>query len=487
MDSNPCKRRGTGLDLGRVLSDSQIEKLNKSAEDILENTGFKVLDEDGLSRCAAVGANVDEASGLVRLPRELLYELVAQAPSAYAISSIGGASWEIGGEKQWGLAIVTDPWIIDRDTCEPRRPKLDDVRRHTAVAQGMDCVAGMSCMDFPADDAPGLASSLRAWETHLLHSAKHYHYIPASAESNRRWRAIVEILGDGCAADARRLFSVHAAVISPLCISRDNVDLIRLACAYDAPVVPTICPMAGSTGPYTHAGTLLLGHAENLFLCALTQVFRPGLPFLYAFGPSVTDLRTSHDLYYTLDKALWKTASVQLAHANALPVMAEAGGSMTPAYDLQNGMEGSFFMAAATASDADVLSGFGSCYCAMGMSAEMMIIQETWLKAARFLQRGIDTNEDKLGLESIRKTGPGGHFLTDPLTLQQMHGSEFFEDGLFNYAPAEQVGKSMLQRAQDKVENCVADHQSPVPERIQEKLKRYFHDECLRVEQGKFG
>ena len=485
IDPNLYTEGRIGLDLGRVLSDSQIETINEAAADILERTGFKVLDDDALKRCAAAGALIDEPGGLVRLPRELLCELVARAPSSYTISSIGDASWEVGGGSQCGLAIVTDPWIIDYETGEPRRPRLDDVRRNTILAQRMEHVAGMSCMDFPAEDAPGPASNLRAWETHLLHTAKHYHYIPAAAESNRRWRDIVEILADGRDAAAMRLFSVHAAVISPLTISTDNVDLIRLACEYDAPVVPTICPMAGSSGPYTHAGTLLLGHTENLFLCALTQILKAGLPYLYAFGPSVTDLRTSRDLYYTLDKVLWKTASVQLARANGLPAMAEAGGTMTYAYESQSGMEGSLFMAAAVASGADVLSGFGSCYCAMGMSAEMMVIQKAWLDAARFLQRGMDTKTDKLGIESICQAGPGGHFLTDPLTLQQMRAGEFFEHDLFDYTPAEYAGKSMLQRAHDKVTQQVADFRSPVPARVQERLKRYFHDECHDVEQGK--
>lgn len=88
---------------------------------------------------------------------------------------------------------------------------------------------------------------------------------------------------------------------------------------------------------------------------------------------------------------------------------------MTNAYESQSGMEGNFFVAAAVVSGADVLSGFESCYCAMGMSAEMMVIQEAWLAAARFLQRGIDTGADKLAIESICQAGPGGHLLTDPL------------------------------------------------------------------------
>lgn len=477
------------MDFSKVLSDGDVERIHEAAEDILETAGFKVMDPEALRAFAGTGAKVDEHSGLVRLPRPLLRELLQRAPSDYTVAGIDGSSYGIGGERPWGLAIVTDPWIIDYETGAPRRPCLEDLRRHTIIAQKMDVVAGISCMDFPVTDVEGPASSLRAWEMHLLHSGKHYHFIPAHPESHRRWEAIVRILArDGAVTprDAdpvgKRLFSVHVAVISPLSISRENVDLLRLACAYDAPVFPTICPMAGSTAPYSIASTLLQGHAENLFLAALTQLLRPGNPFIYTFGPSLTDMRTGHDLYYTLDKVLWKIGAVQLAKCCGLPVSAEAGGTMTHRYDPQNGMEGALFMLAAVASGASLLAGFGSGYAAVGMSAELMLIQEAWMAAARFLCRGINTDEAHLGLENIMQAGPGGEFLTDPMTLSNMRGHEFFQHSLFDRSPADVPSKGMLERAHERVEELVADFQSPVPEAVQEELRRYFHDTCSKLQ-----
>jgi len=89
---------------------------------------------------------------------------------------------------------------------------------------------------------------------------------------------------------------------------------------------------------------------------------------------------------------------------------------LTYRYDQQNGMEGMLFMLSAVASDADILAGIGSCYNAVGMSAEMMIVQEEWLKAAQFLRRGLNTDLLAKGLESIRNVGPEGNFLMDDLT-----------------------------------------------------------------------
>ena len=468
--------------LSRVLSESDVERLNRGAETVLERTGFHVMEPGALESCAAAGAKVDTASGRVYLSPRLLHELLAQAPRVYTVSGIDGLHYAMGSGEPWGLAIVTDPWIIDYATQTPRRPCLADLQRHTAVAQQMPHIAGISCMDFPVSDVAGSASNLRAWEMHLLNTAKHYHFIPAHPDSNRQWEAIVPILPQGQDPAALRLFSVHVAVKSPLTMTPDNVALLRLACRYDAPVLPTICPMAGSTAPYSLAGTLLLGHAENLFLAALTQIRRPGNPFLYTLGPSVTEMRTAHDLYYTLDKVLWKIAGVQLAHSCGLPAGAECGGAQSFRYDMQTGMEGAWFMGAAVGSGADLLAGFGSGYSAVGMSAELMVIQEAWMHAARFLRRGIRTDNERLGIENLQQAGPGGSFLTDALTLSHLHGDEFFKDALFDRSAAGEMGRTMLERAHEKVEQTVAEFTSPVPAAVQDSLRRYFHDECKRIE-----
>lgn len=466
------------MNFSKVLLEEQIDKICNTSEQLLESTGFKVEDDDALRRCAAAGAKVNQASGIVRLPRKLLHQLLELTPSSYTIGSVENKEYEIGGEQQWGLAIVTDPWIIDYDLQRPRHPCLADLRRNTAVAQSMEHIAAISRMDFPVSDIQGSASSMRAWEQYLLSCGKHHWFMGADPQNNRRWLDIVHILSHGEDPALQRLFTVAVAVTSPLKISGINLDLLRTACKCNAPVVPTICPMAGSTSPYSLASTLMLGHAENLFVAALTQIFKPGLPFLYLLGPSIMDMRSGHDLYYTLDKVLWKVAHAQLARSYNLPVAVECGGTMTYRFDQQNGMESAMFMVSAVASRASLLGGFGSCYNAVGMSAEMMVIQEAWMKAIRFLQKGIDTDDACLGLTSIQAVGPGGLFLTDELTLRNIQGEEFFANELFDRCPYSEDARGMLQRAHEKVEKIVADFESPVPHDIQEKLRRYFHDEC---------
>jgi len=461
----------------KKLTENQIQQIQQATEDILDRTGVEVQHPGLLAIAAKAGARIDDASSTVRIPPQLLRELIEQVPSQYTIAGSGEAQWTVGGGDQYCLAIVTDPWIVDYDSGEPRKPCLEDVRRHTQIAQRLDQVAAISLMDYPVSDFPGPDSNLRAMEEYLLNHDKHLQVMATSRESLDRWFRIGRILLRGGELKGSRLMTVAVAVRSPLTLTGLNAELLLSACERDLPVVPTICPMAGTTAPYSKAGTLLLGNVEIVFMAALTQMISPGNPYLYAFGPSRTDMRNGGDMYYTLDKVLWKIASVQLGKAYRIPTAAECGGTMTTRYDLQSGAEGMLFMLAAQQSGADLLAGIGSCGNAMAMSGEMMLVHTAWLEAARFLTAGIDT-DTHLSVENILRTGPGGHYMEDELTIDLLRSDEFFNSELFDYGDLHEGQSSMLERAHQKAEEMVAGFECPHPGDVQEELRRFFRDEC---------
>lgn len=466
----------------KKLLPGQIEEIQRATEDILENIGVRVMHDGLLQRARAAGARVDETSGIVRIPTPLLRELLAQVPSQYQIADLEGAEFTVGGDSQGCVAIVTDPWIIDYQTQRPRRPNLEDLRRHTIIAQTLEPVVAVSRMDFPVTDFDGPTSSLRALEEHLLFYTKHIYVLPTSLESFEQWLEIGHVLTRGQDLAQSKLITVGIPMLSPLALTEMNADLLLGACANNFPVVSTICPMAGTTGPYNKIGTLLLGNAENVFLAALAQIIRPGHPYLYTLGPSRTDMLSGGDMYYTLDKVLWKLGAAQMGQSYHMPVTSECGGTMTYRYDQQNGAEGMLFMLAAYESKADILAGIGSCYNANGMSAEMMVIHVAWLEAAKFLSRGMDTDALDLAVESINRVGPGGHYLADDLTLELLRSDEFFASDLFDHSGHYGPHPSLLERAHQKVEKMVTDFESPVPGQVREDLRRYFHDEYKKLE-----
>lgn len=456
----------------RVLSEAQIGKIREAALNHIERHGFVVQHEELLAKARARGAQVDGASGRVRLPRTLVAELMATVPSRYTVRNILGETWEVGGGAQYGAAIVTDPWIIDYQSGEPRRPCLEDVRRHTIIAEQLEPVIGISRMDYPVTDDPGPASSLRALELHLLNHTRHYHVMATGLEAFDEWMGIAKILARG--GDLAGLITSAVATGSPLVLNAINVELLKRSVNRGFAIQPTICPMAGSTAPYSLAGTLLQAHIEVLMLATMSQILKPGHPVIYGTGLSVTDLQNGADLYYTMDKVLWKLAAVELGRAEKMPTWAECGGTMTHRTDPQAGAEGMLFMQAAQASGADLISGFGSCHNAMGMSAEMMVLQQAYLRAARHLARGIQTDDLRLATANLERVGPGGQFLDDDLTVELMRSDEFFQDDVFDLSGGHGDGRGMLERAHERVEQLVTGYQSRVPGDIQEGLRRHF-------------
>jgi trimethylamine---corrinoid protein Co-methyltransferase len=469
--------------LSDALTEDQVAILVEKTEGILERTGLGVAHPELLARCRAAGARVDEAECRVRFPRPVLRELLAAVPSTYTIAGAGGMRHVVGDDAAPPacLAIVTDPWIIDYETGNPRRPQLDDLRRHTAIVQALPMMVATSLMDFPLADVPEPISSLRAMEEWALGHDRHFYNMATDMVRYRHYLALAEILFDGRDPGGAAM-TVAVGSLSPLACSNLNADFLLDACSRGFPVVPTVCPIAGMTSPYTMAGTLLQSNVEVIGLAALTQAARRGHPYLYASGLSVGHMRSTHDMYYTLDKVLWKTAAVQLGKTYRMPVAAECGGSMTHRYDQQNGAEGMLFMLGALSSGAHLLSGIGSTYNAVGMSAEMMLIHAAWLASSQYLHRGIRTDDVRLGVENIERAGPGGNFLMDDLTLRFVRSDEFFSHELLDYTgDSEPNAPSLLARAHRRVEQIAATARSPHSEAVQERLRRYFADEYRKL------
>jgi trimethylamine--corrinoid protein Co-methyltransferase len=459
-----------------VLNDSKIEQIRQATENILENTGFKVSHKIITERFKAAGAKVDEQENRIRIPKQLLRDLLSTIPVSYKMNGIDGKEYEIGGSSQYFTAIVTDPWIMDYKSGKPRHPSLADVRTNTMIAQKNEQVAAVCLMDYPVTDYDDATSNLRALETHLLHHTKHYMIDAGSVEYLHRWEELADILLQGGDLSSNRIMTVLTSIVSPLCMENVNIEMLLFAVKNSLPIHPASCPMAGSTSPYSKMGTLVQANTEIILLAALTQLIHPGNPFNYALGPSVCSMRTGHDLYYTMDKVLWKIAGNEMARSYGMPSTAEAGGTLSHRYDMQSGAESMLFMLAAQNSGANLLAGLGSCYNANGMSSEMMIIQSEWFEAAKFLSRGITAEYFDEGVAAVMEQGPGGNFLMDDLTMKLLRSEEFFSGDLFDKSGGYESVPSLLENAHRRVEELTADFISPVPEKVQEDLRRYFHD-----------
>lgn len=457
----------------REFSDEQIVLVREKIEQALWEIGLRVEMEQVRDLCAAAGAQV--RGERVHFSPEVLNRLLALAPRSYEIRSPFGRSWTIGDGSQHVAGIVIDPWTND-PTTGARRPAAEDLLTNLALMEHYDEVVMASRMDFPITDYEGDISSYKALELFFLNFNKHISAYCTSVESLREYFDIARKLLDNDDLKDSKVMTVAVATLSPMALTEINCRLMLEAVKYGFPIVPTTCPMAGSTSPYTMIGTFIQGMAEIVGLCAIVQAINPGNPYLMAFGPSVSSLMDGHNMYYTMDKPLWKLAAAEVSASYDLPFLAECGGTTPAGFDMQCGAESMMQMLSGVGSKADVIAGVGSCYNANGLSAENIVMGMTFKHASDFMLRGIRLDSLDASLDSIDEQKEVGHFLMDDLTLEYMRSDEFFSDPRMNSMGEFKEAPSMLEMARKLIEQVRNDYVSPVPADAQDRIKAYFAD-----------
>ena len=115
-----------------VLSEADVQRIHESSLRILAETGLRITHAGALKMLGRCGASVDEPAERVRFPPELVRELLSQAPPVAVYEGINGRRLPVGGDDRYYASLVTDPWVNDyRDG--RRRPRLEDIRRHTII------------------------------------------------------------------------------------------------------------------------------------------------------------------------------------------------------------------------------------------------------------------------------------------------------------------------------------------------------------------
>jgi trimethylamine--corrinoid protein Co-methyltransferase len=239
--------------------------------------------------------------------------------------------------------------------------------------------------------------------------------------------------------------------------------------------------MGGTTAPLTAAGILAVQHAELLVGLVLTQLARPGCPFLYGGTSSVASMRSGAlemgaPVYWTLMEA-----TVELGHWLGVPV--RAGGAVTDAHvpDAQAGLESALAIETVLRLDAQfvlhaagILSSY-NCY-----SPVKFVIDDEVLSELRLAQRRLVVDDETLALDVMRVAGPGG------TTLGQAHTRRHARDGLgtgiMNRAPYEtwraRGGRDLAQVAEERITELLEQY-SP-PDDLDATVRRQLDAYCLQ-------
>jgi len=469
------------MQIVKPLTDGEVERIHEASLDVLENVGLRVEHEELQRRLRDAGATVNEASGNVRIPASLMCELLTKLTPSHTIAHMDGSEDVVQTGSRHFLSSLILPRVIDLETLRPRRPTMEDLRRNNIVAQKLDRIKGIYRMEEPTVEEGMSSSCLASLEEYILNNGKHLIMFGTTPELMEHYFAIGEIISETQNIPLSKLISSSCPISAPLKVHPFYGEYMLRSCEAGFPVFGTISPSAGATAPRSFAGSLVVGNTENLFMAAVSQIIKPGIPFLYMYSPTVMDMRTGKDRFYSLDRCLARTALAQMSKFYHVPFLSDCGGSMPPRYDIQTGAESITAMLAAYSVGPAWMGAIGTYENGLAYSAEMLLIHAAWFEAAAFLDRGIRVDEERLAIESIKRNGPGGNYLMEDLTIKMLREDEFFDNDLLDMTCGES-GTPIIQRAREKVDEMTEEFESPLPHNLQENLRRYFHDQRKKLD-----
>jgi len=404
------------------LTDEQTGLMKDRVFDLLAGYGVKLdLHTELFDLLEGVGAEVDRESGMVRLPRQVMKELLALAPSSFKLGARNpekSLTLPRPDGTFYGRSAGGCPGWIDPETGEYERVTTEKLAGWVQVINHLDEINLLSMLF--CDDAPVKTADVHALAVLLKHTDKSIWVQPYSTESLEYLISLGKAAASGVEAlAANPIISMIVCSLTPRTFKTMDLEAIIKSARAGVPIQACSLPGAGGTSPVTLPGTVLLAAAEILAMTVMAQAVKPGslvvgCPIIFS-----TDMRTGRSLQSSVESMRAACMAVQfIKKAFGLPTHNYGCGSDSPIVDEQSAAESAILTTWMAASGQDILGGAGQLEVATTASPLQLIMDNEILAMARRMVTTVRLDDDQLGWEIITGTSPGQHFMTSSHTLK---------------------------------------------------------------------
>jgi len=459
-----------------ILEESDIETIHSNSLRLLEEAGMKVDDEGLCQVLQRKGLPVDE--GLIRLPADIVMEALSTAPHEFSLYSQSGEELCLRPGHLYPETYQNALRVLDYGTSSLRPATEQDLTNFVRLGDAIPEIKIVGPVCWP-QDLPSSVQALHAVATLMCNTTKHTSGGAQNLEEAQIWVELAQIASESN--DLGRQPTVHLVVspTSPLQLDADSAQVLLYLANKGVPVCVSSCPMAGATSPFTLAGTLMLAHAEQLFLLTAAQLIREGTPVIMGGAAGLMDMRSGKLSYGCPERHLILGAAIELANHYGLPHLSPSGSVDAWWPDVQCGAEKMLTWVTRLIKGVVLGIYFGSLATGAAVSLEQIVIDADLFKTAQRLFQGLQVNEDTLALEVVQRVGHGGNFLIDEHTLRWMRSGEHYFSAVVNRDGDQ--GADMVERAHGEVQKLLQGHQTSVSDETIEEIQRYATDRTRSI------
>jgi trimethylamine--corrinoid protein Co-methyltransferase len=469
----------------RVLSDEQVKAIHHTSLDILSRTGIVMKNATG--RELLLDAGAWESGERIKIPPLLVMDAIASAPSRIPLfNRLGELTMPLEAGKVFFGPGSDCPFTIDLETGQRREATAEDGRRIARLCDGLEQMDFIMSMGTPSD-VPPLDHYLHSFINMIRGSVKPNVYTANDRQDMEdMYRIACAVAGSETELREKPFLLHYAEPISPLLFSEESVDKLLFCAEKGIPVTYLPSPNTGGGGPITLAGALALGNAECLAGLVLSQLVRPGTPFLYGMNTAALDMKSAIVSYGSPEWPLGMAACTDLARYYDLPVWGTAGATDSKLVDVQAGIEATVSIMAAFLCRCNLVHDVGYIEYGTTSSMEMLVVADEIIREVRYIVGGVEVSQRTLAREVIHRAKPGGGFLADDHTLDNWRWAQWrptLIDRMRYDNWVEKGRQDMAARANERAREILAEHQvPPLPEAAEEVIAEVLKER--KTEEG---
>jgi trimethylamine--corrinoid protein Co-methyltransferase len=414
------------LEPARILSDDQIETIHRQSLQVLEQIGMEILNPEAGEILGRAGARVEGER--VRIGRDIVEHALTTPPSEFTIHARNpDHNVRIGGRWITFGPVGGPPNCTDLD--RGRRPgTLADNADFMKLCQFFNCIHSVGDGSV---DALDVHASVR--HLHIMRNKARYSDKMPFVYSTGRARLLdsLEIARLARGISTEQFLcepSAYTVINTNSPFKLDNpmgMGIIEMARRNQVCVV-TPFTLAGAMAPVTLAGALVEQNAEALACLTLSQLTRPGAPFVYGAFTSNVDMKSGAPAFGTPEYMKACIAGGQLARRYRLPYRTSSTNAAN-SVDAQAAYETVFSLWGAIMGGGNlIVHAAGWLEGGLTASYEKFVLDADLLQMVEEFLKPVDVDDNAMALDAMLEVGPGGHFFGAQHTLAR-YATAFYQ------------------------------------------------------------
>lgn len=410
IDQLPWSQPRLNLEPSRIVSDDQLEAIHRKSLRVLQEIGMDILNPEARDVLACAGASVSDQR--VRIGSDIIAEALKTPPAEFTLHARNPThSVRIGGKWISFAPVGGPPYCSDLD--RGRRPgTLQDNGDFVRLSQFFNCIHISGDGSVDALDCHTSVRHLHVMRNKMRLSDKVPFVYSTSRTVLQDSLEIVRLARGISDEDMLREASAYTVINTNSPLKLDDpmgMGIIEMARRNQACVV-TPFTLAGAMAPVTLAGALVEQNAEVLACLAISQLTRPGAPFVYGSFTSNVDMKSGAPAFGTPEYMKACIAGGQLARRYGLPYRTSSANAAN-SLDAQSAYETVFSLWAAIMAGGNLIvhaagwleGGLVASYEKFALDVELLQMIEAFLAP-------VIVDDETMAFDAMDEVGPGGHF-----------------------------------------------------------------------------